>query len=119
MSDAAGRQMQALLGFMRIESVGSDVVRLRVADVAHLDFARKKSDQLQRLVGEALGRSVRIELSAEENSAQERATDDDVTDAMSHPVVREAVELFDASVVHVERTKRSGGDADQEGGAGV
>lgn len=104
--DAAGAQLQALLGSIKVQRVGQDSVRLLVTDAAHIDFARKKAEQLQRLIGEALSRSVRVEIAAVEAAPRRQAGSDDVADAMSHPLVRDAVELFDASIVHVEKTDR-------------
>jgi hypothetical protein len=85
--------------FDRLEG---DRLRLRRRDDASpgADWTVSHPESLERLASDALGRRIRIEFAgaASSSAAPSPVVGDDVE---SHPLVAEAMELFDAHVVQV------------------
>ena len=92
--------------------VAAGVVRLKINDPRVVAFARLRAKDLSDLVGEALGRMVKVDIVAgggdepflgkTGGAAAPRSNAGDVEAAARIPLVRQAMELLDARIVGVD-----------------
>jgi len=106
-SDSAA--MRARLRMLELDSIREGKATICVDSSATLTWAQSESRRLTELLRRATGREHRLEFVVDsgrsapvlEDAAQaQRAMDE----ALDHPLVKKAIELFDARVVRVERT---------------
>ncbi|UCD76802.1 MAG: DNA polymerase III subunit gamma/tau [Phycisphaerales bacterium] len=124
---AASPPDQAKVRNLRFESFDGRTLRLTVAEegVAVVRFLRTQTDALADLVERATGRSVRIELdSSRAESGPPAAVDEQqLAEAQKLPLVRKAMDLFDAVVVEAEQLSAESspapGAADEAAGEGT
>lgn len=104
-----------------LESIESDVARLVVKDATKAQYVRGRQGQLEELLGRVVARRVRIDVRAPEGAAHARpvaVTGVDtagLAQAMSHPLVRRAMDLFNARIIEVGPDDASGGARGSEG----
>jgi len=99
---------RAMLADFEFDRLEGDRLRLRRRDDASpgVDWTVSHPEPLVRMASEALGRRIRVEFVdvAASSSAPSPVVDQDVE---SHPLVADAMELFDAHVVQVRRIEGS------------
>ncbi len=91
---------------MSLRDLSDDRALVAVETPAQADYVRAQSEKLARLFREALGRPVRIEIAAtapESPAARAPTTSESDRAALEHPLVRKAMDLFDAGVLAIER----------------
>ena len=93
------------LEYLVFSGVDGDAVRLTLpeeaASVARMMEATR--GRLEELIREVAGKRMRVEMdTAAATPRQAEVTTSDLDDAAEDPVIREAIELFDATVVRVE-----------------
>lgn len=98
----------SLMGAMRLDRFEGDTAVVVISDPSKAGRARIKQEWLRDLLREALpGRAVRVVFSvAGEASNNDPETDSGASshhEAMRHPLVRRAMELFDARLIEVKR----------------
>jgi DNA polymerase-3 subunit gamma/tau len=95
-------RFRAMIADFEFDRLEGDRLRLRRRDDASpgADWTVSHPESLERLASDALGRRIRIEFAgaASSSAAPSPVVGDDVE---SHPLVAEAMELFDAHVVQV------------------
>lgn len=99
---------RAMLADFEFDRLEGGHLRLRRRDDASpgVDWTVSHPEPLERLASEALGRRIRVEFvnAAASSTAPSSVVDEDVE---SHPLVVDAMELFDAHVVQVRRIEGS------------
>lgn len=98
--------VKAVIDQLSLVSAEGSLVRLRPMDGSSASSARARKAQLEELLSAEAGRSVRVEFDPPASGAS-RAMPAGVVDAALHaeasrnPLVRRAMELFDARVIDV------------------
>lgn len=107
-----------------LESIGPDAARLIVKDATKAQYVRSRQGQLEELLGKVVARRIRIDVKAALGSASARPAATTGVDtagyaqAMNHPLVRRAMDLFNARVIAVG-PDQAGGTADRSEGTDV
>ena len=109
--EAAGDKAsaKALLGTLKLVSVAPGRAVLSASDPAQLAYARQRSEQLADLFKRAVGTVVKVTLTAGDAGEDQGASgaplavDPADREALEDPLVKRAVELFNARVVSVHR----------------
>jgi hypothetical protein len=95
---------RALVGPLKLVSVAPGKVSLTADEPGQLAYARQRSEQIAGIFRQALGQAVKVTLQGDEEAEpapmQTSAID---REALEHPLVKQAVELFGGRVVSVER----------------
>ena len=99
---------RAMLADFEFDRLEGDRLRLRRREDASpgVDWTVSHPDSLERLASEALGRRIRVEFIGA-TSSDATPSPIVVDDVESHPLVAEAMELFDAHVVQVRTIEGS------------
>ena len=116
-----GPSVRVLIDALELKELGAGSATVVVRSAGKLGHAKMERARLGELIGEAMGRgAVEVKvLAGEQMSAgaavqRTRLTGEQEQKAMQNPVVRKAVELFDARLVAV-REGVGGGGAQEQG----
>ncbi len=99
---------RALLGALRLVSYEDGAARIASTSPRGSGFLRSRRERLEELFSRAAGRPVRVEIvdAGDEEAASEPAPERPSAEIdpklLEHPVVRDAIELFNAHVARVE-----------------
>lgn len=111
MLEAAGERnfSRALVAPLKLVSLGPGKVALTAADPGQLAYARQRSEQIAGIFRQALGRAVKVTLEGDDDETPAPTSDAD-REALEHPLVKQALDLFGGRVVSVERDPAGGRD---------
>jgi hypothetical protein len=105
---AANPSVAPIVEPLSLEKIEGNVAVVTAPTTTALGAARTRRGAIEEGLSKALGRTIRLELRAAESAPGSAAAPRSVVDtaaraqAMSNPLVRRAVELFDARVVDVQ-----------------
>jgi len=104
---ASTNAARALLGALRLVSYEEGVARIAPTGPSGAGFLLSRAEKLGELFSSAAQRPVRVEIAqperAEEAAPPARRSDVEIDPKLrDHPVVRDALELFNAQIVRVE-----------------
>ncbi|TVQ31583.1 MAG: hypothetical protein EA376_08930 [Phycisphaeraceae bacterium] len=105
---APGAATRALLSSLSLRSCEGGRAVIAAASPDAVSYAKSKSEQIGKLMRECIGRPVRIEIVSDDVAPPRRAPATVDNSVYENPLVRQAMELFDAQVIGVEEIRQAG-----------
>jgi len=94
---------RALVEPLKLVSVGQGRVALTTKEPGQLAYARQRSEQIAGIFRQAMGRAVKVTLEGDDDQPAPAASGTQDREAMEHPLVKQAIDLFGGRVVSIER----------------
>lgn len=88
---------------MKLVSIAPGRVSLSASDPGQLAYARQRSEQIAELFKQAMGKAVKVSLKSDAETPARAPDSAQDREALEHPLVKQAIDLFNARVVSVER----------------
>lgn len=94
---------RALVEPLKLVSVGKGRVALTTKEPGQLAYARQRSEQIAGIFKQVMGRAVKVTLEGDDDKPAPAVTGTQDREAMEHPLVKQAIDLFGGRVVSIER----------------